>query len=94
MMIRSKTTSRQILAVALATMILSATAFADPVWRGTGRGTGGTVTFQQWSFADSNHSPSPNADLSNDYGIPTMWIGDRVSGITVPGPLALTRWIS
>lgn len=67
-MIRNKTTGRRILAIALATMILSATAFAavDP-----------GITSQQWSFATESRTPQPDAGWSNNYGIPSVWIGDR-----------------
>jgi hypothetical protein len=71
---RNKTTDRQILAVALATMVLSATAFAAPAWRGTG----GTVTFQQWSFngTDPNRGPVAPDDggLGNSFGTPALYV--------------------
>ena len=64
---RNKTTDRQILAVALATMILSTTAFAaiggfsDPSWRGNSN-----TTFQQWTFsADSRENVPPDSYSSN-----------------------------
>jgi hypothetical protein len=69
---RSWSTIRRIQAIALITMVLSATAFAAPQWEGTG----GTVTSQQWSFASDSYTPSPDDGWINQEE-PICMIGDR-----------------
>ena len=70
---RNSSLRRQIPVIALAIMVLSTIAFAAPEWRGTG----GTTTFQQWWFADDDPTPSPSDGWINNYGTPSMRIGDR-----------------
>ena len=51
-------------------VILSADAFSGPVVKRT--------TSQQWSFPDGNFGPVlPDAGWDNDFGDPTLWVGDR-----------------
>jgi hypothetical protein len=76
---RNWSSSRRILAIALATMILSTTAFAAigsfsaPSWRGNSN-----ATFQQWSFngTEPNRGPVAPDDggLGNSFGTPALYV--------------------